>query len=96
VFSQRVAETRWAWALPFALSVDNITFGLIDHAWSSSVAVQAVEQLLSSGLLALIGLALSAVVLRAIPGAEQRSRAFTAGFAGAALIIAAPILLAVG
>jgi hypothetical protein len=52
--------------------------------------------LLSSALLALIGLALSAVVLRAIPGAEQRSRAFTAGFAGAALIIAAPILLAVG
>jgi hypothetical protein len=55
-----------------------------------------VEQLLSSALLALIGLALSAAVLRAIPGAEQRSRVFMAGFAGASLIIAAPILLAVG
>jgi hypothetical protein len=96
VFSRRVAETRWVWALPFALSIDNITFGLIDHAWSSSVAVQAIEQVVSSALLALIGLALSAAVLRAIPGAEQRSRVFMAGFAGVALIIAAPVLLAVG
>lgn len=96
VFSRRVAETRWVWALPFALSIDNITFGLIDHAWSSSVAVQAIEQVVSSALLALLGLALSAAVLRALPGAEQRSRVFMAGFAGAALIIAAPLLLAVG
>ena len=62
----RVAETRWVWALPFVLSIDNITFGLIDHAWSSSVAVQAIEQLVSSSLLALIGLLASAAVLRAI------------------------------
>jgi len=96
VFSRRVAETRWAWALPFVLSIDNITFGLIDHAWSSSVAVQAIEQLVSSALLALIGLVLSAAVTRTIPGMKQRSTAFTAGFAGAALIVAAPLLLAVG
>ncbi len=94
--AQRLAETRWVWALPFLLTVDNITYGLIDHAWSSSVAVQAIEQLVSSSLLALIGLALSAAVLRAIPGTQQRSRVFTAGFAGAALIVAAPLLLAVG
>jgi hypothetical protein len=93
---RRVAETRWVWALPFVLSIDNITYGLIDHAWSSSVAVQALEQLLSSALLALIGLLLGAAVLRAIPGMQQRSRVFAAGFAGAALIVAAPLLLAVG
>ena len=96
VFSRRVGETRWVWALPFALSIDNITYGLIDHAWSSSVAVKAIEQLVSSALLALIGLVLSAAVLRALPGAEQSSRVFMAGFAGAALIVAAPLLLAVG
>jgi hypothetical protein len=96
VFSRRVAETRWVWALPFALSIDNITYGLIDHAWSSSVAVQAIQQVVSSALLALVGLALSTAVLRALPGAQERSRVFTAGFAGAALIIAAPLLLAVG
>jgi uncharacterized membrane protein YhaH (DUF805 family) len=95
LYARRLAETRWVWALPFVLSIDNITFGLIDHAWSSSVAVQALEQLISSSLLALIGLLASAAVLRAIPG-KQRSTAFAAGFAGAALIVAAPILLAVG
>ena len=78
------------------LSIDNITYGLIDHAWSSSVAVQAIEQLISSSLLALIGLLASAAVLHAIPGSKRQSTSFAAGFAGAALIVAAPILLAVG
>ena len=96
LYSRQLAETRWVWALPFVLSIDNITFGLIDHAWSSSVAIQAIEQLVSSSLLALVGLLASAAVMRAIPGSKQRSTAFAAGFAGAALIVAAPILLAVG
>ena len=52
--------------------------------------------LYSSSPLALIGLLASAAVLRAIPGTKQRSTAFAAGFAGATLIVAAPILLAVG
>ena len=95
VFSRRAAETRWVWALPFVLTIDNITYGLIDHAWSSSVAVQAIEQLVSSALLALIGLVLSAAVVRAVPKLQQ-SRVVVAGCAGAALIVAAPILLAVG
>jgi hypothetical protein len=95
LFAKRAAQTRWVWALPFVLSIDNITFGLIDHAWSSSVAVQAIEQLVSSALLAGIGLVLSAAVMRAIPK-MQRSGVLTAGFAGAALIVAAPVLLAVG
>ncbi|HYB30820.1 MAG TPA: hypothetical protein VEF89_29770 [Solirubrobacteraceae bacterium] len=96
LYARRLAETRWVWALPFVLSIDNITFGLIDHAWSHSVAVQALEQLVSSALLAGIGLLASAVVMRTIPGVKHRSTAFTAGFAGAALIVTAPILLAVG
>lgn len=96
LYARRLAETRWVWALPVVLSIDNITFGLIDHAWSSSVAVQAIEQLISSSLLALIGLLASAVVLRAIPGSTRRSASFAAGFAGAALINAAPVLLSVG
>ena len=35
LYAHRLAETRWVWALPFVLSIDNITYGLIDHAWSS-------------------------------------------------------------
>jgi hypothetical protein len=96
VGAKRIAETRWVWALPFVLSIDNITYGLIDHAWSSSVAVQAIEQLISSALLAGIGLVAGVAVLRTIPGSQDRSRVFTAGFAGVALIVAAPVLLAVG
>jgi hypothetical protein len=96
LYAQRLAETRWVWALPFVLSIDNITFGLIDHAWSSSVAVQALEQLVSSALLAGVGLLASAAVMRTLPATKRRSTAFTAGFAGAALIVAAPFLLAVG
>ncbi|HUA44582.1 MAG TPA: hypothetical protein VMA77_05105 [Solirubrobacteraceae bacterium] len=96
LYARRLAETRWVWALPLVLSIDNITYGLIDHAWSHSVAVQALEQLVSSALLAGVGLLASALVMRTIPGMKQRSTAFTAGFAGAALILAAPILLAVG
>jgi hypothetical protein len=95
VFSRRVAETRWVWALPFALTIDNITYGLIDHAWSSSVAVQATEQLVSSALLALIGLVLSGAVVSAVPKLQQ-SRVVAAGCAGVALIVAAPLLLAIG
>jgi len=95
VFARRAGETRWVWALPFLLSVDNITYGLIDHAWSHSVAVQAIEQLISSALLAGVGLALSAAVVRAIPQLRGNS-ALAAGFAGAACIVAAPILLAIG
>jgi hypothetical protein len=78
------------------LSVDNITYGLIDHAWSHSVAVQAIEQFLATSLLSVVGLLASAAVMRVIPGMKERSTAFMAGLAGAALIIAAPILLAVG
>jgi hypothetical protein len=96
VFAPRLVETRWVWVLPFVLSVDNITYGLIDHAWSHSVAVQAIEQFLATSLLSVVGLLASAAVMRVIPGMKERSTAFMAGLAGAALIIAAPILLAVG
>jgi len=60
------------------LSIDNITVGLIHHAWSHSVAVQALEQLVSSALLAGIGLLASVVVMRwpigAVPGRARPQR----------------------
>ena len=95
LYAHRLAETRWVWALPFVLSIDNITYGLIDHAWSHSVAVQAVEQAVSSALLAGIGLAIAVALQRGVP-ALQRNRVATLGFAGVALVVAAPVLLAVG
>jgi hypothetical protein len=52
VFSPKVVGTRWVWILPFVLSIDNISYGLIDHAWSHSVAVQAFQQFLATSVLA--------------------------------------------
>jgi uncharacterized membrane protein YhaH (DUF805 family) len=99
VLSRRASDpgssNRWVWILPWVLSIDNITYGLIDHAWSHSVAVQALEQAVSSALLAGIGLAVSVYATRAIP-AVQRSRIAATGFAGCALILAAGVELLVG
>lgn len=93
VTARKVANTRWMWVLPFALTLDNISFGLLDH--SSSVAVSAVEQLVSSAVLALAGIVVSAVVVRAVPKLRQ-NKALTAGIAGVAAIVAVPVLLAMG
>jgi hypothetical protein len=93
--SKRVAGTRWMWVLPVALSVDNITFGLIDGHWTTSVAGQAGEQALSSAMLAGIGLAISIAISRRIP-AVQRNQVLANGIAGGALIVAAGVELLVG
>lgn len=95
LLARRATGTQWVWILPLVLSIDNITFGLIDHAWSSSVAVQAVEQAVSSALLGLIGLYVGLAIPRMIP-ALQRSRVASIGFAGGALIVAAGVELLVG
>jgi hypothetical protein len=99
---RRVSQTRWVsalplvvWALPFLLSIDNVTYGVIDARWTNSVLGQAGEQALSSAFLAFIGLSVGATVVRTIPQME-RSGVLKAGFAGVALIVAAPLLVPVG
>jgi hypothetical protein len=97
--SKRVAGTKWVWALPFALSIDNITFGVIDGHWTTNVWGQAAQQALSSALQAGIGIALSVLVVSTIPAVRkrlERSPATGLGFAGAALIVAAGVELLVG
>jgi len=99
VVSKRVAGTKWVWALPLALSIDNITFGVIDGHWTTNVWGQAGEQALSSALLGGIGVALSILVVSKIPVIRkrlERSPASGLGFAGAALIVAAGVELLVG
>jgi hypothetical protein len=97
--SKKVAGTRWVWALPFALAIDNITFGVIDGHWTTNVWGQAGEQVLSSALLAALGIALSVIAAQRIPAvrrALERGRASALGFAGAALILAAGVELVIG
>jgi hypothetical protein len=92
---RRVSGTRWVWILPVALSIDNITFGLIDHSWTTSVWGQAGEQALSSALLAGIGILVSITVVRTVP-ALRRGGVTMLGYTGAALILAAGVELLVG
>ena len=80
--------------MPFALSIDNITFGLVsDHP--GAVFAQAGEQALSSALLASIGLVVGLGLARAFP-ATRRHAAVANGIAGGALILASGVLLMVG
>lgn len=78
------------------LSVDNITYGAVNSipahfpVWAS-----AGEQALTSALQAGIGLAIGVAVAAAFP-APQRRLPLANGVCGAALIVAAGTLLAVG
>jgi zinc transporter ZupT len=94
----RVSSSTWLlWLLPFALSIDNITFGLVDDDGSTSGNIwgQAGEQALSSALLAGIGLAIGIALVRAVPSARQHQKVVS-GVAGGALIVASGALLLLG
>jgi hypothetical protein len=88
------SSRRLAWALPFALAVDNITVGIVgDHP--GAILAQASAQALSSALLAGLGLAAGLALARAVPAA-RRHAAVANGVAGGALIVASGVLLLVG
>jgi hypothetical protein len=78
---------RWAvWVLPFALTLDNLTFGLAGEPTSSVLA-----QALSSGMLAYLGLFAAVWLPRVLPAKIEATRV-----AGAALLIGAGALFLVG
>jgi hypothetical protein len=103
IFSKRAAaaeqqsKSRWGvWILPWVLSIDNITFGLVDGvSHGASVWQSASEQALSSAVQAGIGLAIGMGIAYAFP-ALRRRMALANGICGAALIVAAGALLLVG
>jgi hypothetical protein len=90
--TQRVAATWPIWALPFALTVDNLTYGLAgDHA--GTLVGQASQQAVSSGLLAFAGLLVGAWLTSVLPV----TRRFAASrVAGVAVLLAAGALFLVG
>lgn len=91
----QVASSRWlAWGLPVALSIDNITFGLVG-GHPGVILGQAGEQALSSVLLAGLGLMAGLGLARVFP-ATRRHAAIANGVAGGALILASGALLLVG
>jgi hypothetical protein len=78
------------WILPFALSIDNITYGLAGDG-TGSIFRQASEQLVSSALLAGIGLAIGLGIARAIPAVRNHTQVAN-GVAGGALVLASGAL----
>ena len=87
--SWRLAELS-VWLVPFALTVDNLAYGVAND-YSGSLLGHAAEQAVPSGLLALAGLVVGAAVL---PRLERRVDA--ARLAGGALLLAAGGLALVG
>jgi hypothetical protein len=92
--AQQRPTARWGvWLLPLVLTIDNITFGLVDG--HTSIWASAGEQALASVLMAGVGLAVGMGVTAAIPALRTR-RALASGISGAAVIAAAGVMLAVG
>ena len=82
----QVTARRAVWVLPFALTLDNLTFGLAGEPTSSVLA-----QALSSGMLAYLGLFAAVWLPRVLPAKVEATRV-----AGAALLIGAGALFLVG
>jgi hypothetical protein len=91
------SSPRWGvWILPWVLSIDNITFGVVDGVpHNASVWFSAGEQALSSAIQAGIGLAITMAIAYAFPALRRRIP-LANGVAGGALILAAGTLLIVG
>jgi putative Mn2+ efflux pump MntP len=95
--TQGTSTAAWAvWILPWALSIDNITFGLIDGVPAHDTVLQsACLQALSSAVQAGIGLAIGIGLVYAIPALRRKGWIASAA-AGGAMIAAAGVLLVVG
>jgi hypothetical protein len=94
VGTRRAAGGRGKWILPIALSLDNLTYGLVGDHSTASVFGQAGQQAASSALLAMIGLLVAGILPRVVPALEHRVAATR--IAGGALVVAAGLELLVG
>jgi hypothetical protein len=75
------------WVVPWALTLDNIAYGLAGNHSTGALLGEAGQQALSSALLAYAGLMVAVVLPRAVPVLQQRVLATR--FAGGALVLAA-------
>jgi hypothetical protein len=90
----RLVTASWAvWVLPFALTMDNLAYGVASD-YSGALGVHAAEQAASSVLLALVGLYAASLLPRVVPALQRRAAAVR--FAGVALLVAAGGFLLLG
>ncbi len=88
--TRRAAPLWPVWLLPWALSIDNLSYGLAGEPTAGWLLGHAGQQALSSSLLALVGLLVGMVLPRVFP-LMQRGAAGSA-VAGAALALAAGVV----
>jgi hypothetical protein len=91
--THRIAATWPVWIVPWALTLDNLAFGLAGDRTTGALFQQAGEQALSSALLALGGLLVGVALARVLPAME---RATASRFAGGALLFATGGLVLLG
>jgi hypothetical protein len=84
--TRRVAELWPVWVLPWALTLDNLAYGVVGDHSAGSLLGHAGEQALSSSLLALAGVLVGVALPRVVPAMARRVVAVR--FAGAALLLA--------
>jgi hypothetical protein len=85
--ASRVAAGWTVWVVPWALTLDNLAFGLAGDHSAGTLLGDAGQQALSSSLLAFAGLAIAVGLPRVVPGMAHRAAATR--FAGGALVVAA-------
>jgi hypothetical protein len=90
-------KAHWGiWILPWLLSLDNITYGVVDGVSTGASAwASAGEQALSSAVQAGIGLAIGIGLAYSIPALRRRAWLANAT-AGGAMVVAAGVLYLVG
>ncbi len=92
--TRRVAPLWPVWLLPWALSIDNLSYALVGEPTAGWLLGHAGQQALSSSLLALVGLLVGMVLPHVFP-VMQRGAAGSA-VAGVALALAAGVVSLTG
>jgi hypothetical protein len=92
--TSRVAANWTVWVVPWALTLDNLAYGLVGDHSASALLQDGAQQALSSALLAYAGLLAAFALPRLFPGMEHRATA--SRVAGGALVLAAGGLALLG
>ena len=92
VGTAQLTAPRIIWLLPVALVFDNLTYGIADDS-KGTLLGQSVSQLVSSALMAFIGIMIAVYLPRALPVMRHHA---VSKVAGAGLLVASGALFLVG
>jgi hypothetical protein len=85
--TSRVAANWTVWVVPWALTLDNVAYGLVGDRSTGALFADGAQQAMSSALLAMAGLLVAVALPRVFPSLAGRATANRV--AGGALLLAA-------